>query len=93
MTTKKITKTTSGTKHSKSKSSDSSIDFQQQFLALEKITEDFESGKYDLEKGLVKFEEGLQLAQSLKQHLEAVENRIETIKGKYNELTQETNKE
>ena len=65
------------------------FDFQKQFTALEKITDDFESGKYDLETGLKKFEEGLALAQSLKTHLEDVENKIEVIKGKYNELTQE----
>jgi len=65
------------------------IDFQKQFAALETITEDFESGKYNLETGLKKFEEGLHIAQELKKHLESVENRIQTIKGKYYELTQE----
>lgn len=66
-----------------------SIDFQEQFSRLEKITEEFEAGKYDLTTGLKKFEEGLQLAQTLKGHLTEVENTIETIKRKYDELTSE----
>ncbi|MDP3970467.1 MAG: exodeoxyribonuclease VII small subunit [bacterium] len=65
------------------------VDFQKQFNLLETITADFEAGKFDLEKGLEKFEEGLKIAQDLKEHLEEVENKIETIKGKYNDLTQE----
>ncbi|MBI2415830.1 MAG: exodeoxyribonuclease VII small subunit [Candidatus Kerfeldbacteria bacterium] len=67
-------------------------DFQEQFSALEKITSDFEAGKYDLATGLKKFEEGLQLAQALKQHLTDVENNIAVIKGKYHELTPETDR-
>jgi len=70
-----------------------SISFQEQFTALEKITQNFEAGKYSLEVGVQKFEEGLRLAQNLKQQLEAVENKIQTIKGKYNELAPETDKE
>ena len=69
----------------------SDINFQEQFSRLEKITAEFEAGKYDLSIGLQKFEEGLQLAQTLKQHLSNVENSIETIKRKYNELTSEDN--
>lgn len=76
------------TKKTTSKSSKESVDFQKQFALLEQITDNFEAGKYDLETGLKKFEEGLELAQALKEHLEQVENRIESIKGKY-ELTQE----
>ncbi len=71
------------------KSTSSALDFQKEFTKLEKITDEFESGEYDLETGLKKFEEGLRLAQMLKEHLEEVENRISTIKGKYDELTQE----
>lgn len=66
------------------------VDFQKQFAALEKITEDFEAGKYSLEDGLKKFEEGLAIAQQLKDYLETVENKIETIKQNYNELTSES---
>lgn len=85
-----MAKAKSATKASKKEPAKSKeLDFQKQFSALEKITDEFEAGKYDLESGLKKFEEGLKLAQELKQHLEEVENRIETIKGKYNELTQE----
>jgi exodeoxyribonuclease VII small subunit len=65
------------------------IDFQKQFASLEKITEDFEAGKYSLEVGLKKFEEGLALAQELKDYLATVENKIESIKQNYNELTSE----
>lgn len=64
-----------------------SVDFQKQYAALEKITADFEDGKYSLDVGLKKFEEGLALAQELKTYLEEVENKIESIKHKYNELT------
>ncbi len=64
-------------------------DFEAQFRALEKITADFEAGKFDLATGLKKFEAGLALAQTLKQHLTEVEQTIETIKGKYHELASE----
>jgi len=67
----------------------STLDFQKQYAALEKITTDFEAGNYNLETGLKKFEEGLEIAQGLKQYLQEVENKITTIKGKYNELTSE----
>ena len=65
-------------------------DFQKQYEALEKITDDFEAGNYNLETGLKKFEEGLALAKQLKAYLEEVEHSIKTIKGKYRELTSET---
>ncbi len=68
------------------------FDFQKNYDALEKITADFEAGKYNLETGLKKFEEGLDLAKQLKQYLEEVEHSIKTIKGKYRELTSETEK-
>ncbi len=77
----------------KSSSTKKSFDFQKQYDALEKITADFESGKYNLETGLTKFEEGLKLAQELKSYLEEVEHSIKTIKGKYRELTSETAKD
>lgn len=67
------------------KKTNASIHFQDQFSALEKITTDFEDGKYDLETGLKKFEEGLQLANNLKHYLQQVEQRIETIKTKYHD--------
>lgn len=75
------------------KKSPKTTDFQKQFETLEKITDEFESGNYDLETGLKKFEEGLQIAQALKEHLESVENRIETIKSKYNEFAQDNETE
>jgi exodeoxyribonuclease VII small subunit len=69
------------------------FDFQKNYDALEKITAEFEAGKYNLETGLKKFEEGLDLAKQLKQYLEEVEHSIKTIKGKYRELTSETEKD
>ena len=65
------------------------IDFQKEFAKLEKITDAFEAGKYDVEAGLAKFEEGLQIAQALQEHLGGVENRIEEIKNQYHELASE----
>ena len=67
----------------------SSVDFQKEFTKLEKISEEFEAGKYNLQTGLKKFEEGLQIAKALKQHLEEIDNTIEVIKGKYDDFTQE----
>lgn len=75
---------------SKKTAEKTAVDFQKQFAVLEKITEDFEAGKYSLEVGLKKFEEGLAIAQELKHYLETVENKIETIKQNYNELTSES---
>ncbi len=69
------------------------FDFQKQYDALEQITSDFETGKYNLETGLKKFEEGLTIAQELKTYLEEVEHSIKTIKGKYRELTSETERD
>ena len=69
------------------------FDFQKQYDALEQITSDFEAGKYNLETGLKKFEEGLKIAQELKTYLEEVEHSIKTIKGKYRELTSETERD
>ncbi|EKD78297.1 MAG: hypothetical protein ACD_41C00372G0005 [uncultured bacterium] len=69
------------------------FDFQKQYDALEQITSDFEAGKYNLETGLKKFEEGLKIAQELKTYLEEVEHSIKTIKGKYRELTSETDRD
>ncbi|MFA5995672.1 MAG: exodeoxyribonuclease VII small subunit [Patescibacteria group bacterium] len=66
------------------------INFSEQFVELEKITANFEAGKYDLETGLKKFEDGLQLAKNLQQYLQQVEQRIATIKTKYHEPTSKT---
>lgn len=58
--------------------------FQQQFEKLEKITEELEGENVDLDVGLKKFEEGLAIAQELKKRLSQVEQKIETIKEKFN---------
>ncbi|MFA6475547.1 MAG: exodeoxyribonuclease VII small subunit [Patescibacteria group bacterium] len=66
------------------------FDFQKNYDALERITNDFEAGKYNLEEGLTKFEEGLKLARELKVYLAEVNQSVQTIKGKYRELTSES---
>lgn len=60
------------------------FDFAKSYEKLEKITNEFESGKLSLEQGLLKFEEGLALASECKKYLEEVENKIIDIKKKFN---------
>ncbi|OGD32026.1 exodeoxyribonuclease VII small subunit [Candidatus Azambacteria bacterium RIFCSPHIGHO2_02_FULL_52_12] len=60
------------------------FDFAKSYEKLEKITDEFESGKLSLEQGLEKFEEGLALASECKKYLEEVENKIIDIKKKFN---------
>lgn len=57
--------------------------FAEQFAALEKIVEACESENLSLDDSLKKFEEGLQIAEELKSTLQTVENKIDTLKGKY----------
>lgn len=58
----------------------------EQFEALEKIVEQFESGDdVSLDDGLKMFEEGLAIAASLKKQLNTVENKVEKLKAKYEE--------
>jgi len=57
--------------------------FAQAFVELEKLTEWFETQGADLDKGLKKFERGLELAQVCKKKLAEVENKITTLKKKY----------
>ncbi len=63
--------------------------FQKQFEELEKIVASFESGKFDLDEGLEKFEEGLKIATELKKRLKEAENRLEEIKVKFSQGTDE----
>jgi exodeoxyribonuclease VII small subunit len=58
-------------------------DFGAKLEELEAITTWFESGEVDLNAALAKFERGMQLADELKQELHKIENRVETIKAKF----------
>ncbi len=60
--------------------------FAESFAELEKITEKFESGNIDLDQSLQDFERGLALASELKKRLQDVENKIRTIKDKFDDL-------
>ena len=60
------------------------FDFAKSYEKLEKITDEFESGKLSLEQGLEKFEEGLALAAECREYLRQVENKIIDIKKKFN---------
>lgn len=53
------------------------------FAALQQIVTAFEKDVLSLDESLVKFEEGLQLAQRVKKTLEGVEQKIVTLKKKY----------
>lgn len=58
-------------------------DFGAKLQELEAITEWFESDEVDLNAALAKFERGMQLADELKRELAQIENRVETIKAKF----------
>lgn len=58
-------------------------DFGKKLKELEAITEWFESDEVDLNAALTKFERGMELADELKKELQLVENRVETIKQKF----------
>ncbi len=64
---------------------DGSVDvsFAKQFEELEKIVESFEQDDLDLDASLKQFEKGLKLADGLKKTLDSVENKIESLKSKY----------
>ncbi|MBI3115398.1 MAG: exodeoxyribonuclease VII small subunit [Candidatus Kerfeldbacteria bacterium] len=57
--------------------------FTKAFEELEAIVKEFESEHIDLDEGLKKFERGLALAKQLKAKLQDVEQKIETIKQKF----------
>ena len=60
------------------------LNFSDAFGELEKITEWFDSeDQLDLDEGLKKFERGLELSQTLKKKLSEVENKVESIKQKF----------
>lgn len=57
--------------------------FAKDFAKLEKLVERFEEEDIDLDQSLKDFEEGLKIAERLKKSLDSVENKIETLKSKY----------
>lgn len=56
------------------------------FIELEKITDEFEKSDVDLEEGIPKFKRGLELARKLKKRLSEIENEIEEIKTEFKDL-------
>ena len=70
-------------KSKKVQSSDKKFNFAKSYEELEKITDEFESGRLSLEEGLKKFEDGLKIAGECKKYLENIENKITEIKKKY----------
>ncbi len=68
------------------------FNFTKAFQELEKIVQSFESEQSDLDEGLQKFERGLALAKQLKAKLQDVEQKIETIKQKFDSDGAETTK-
>lgn len=68
--------------------------FAKAFEELEKITQSFEKGSFDLDDGLKQFERGLELAATLKKKLSDIENKVEVIKKKFaKELVKDTKEE
>lgn len=57
--------------------------FADDFSALERIVKDFEADRFNLDDSLEQFEKGLQIAERLKKTLEGVENKIISLKKKY----------
>jgi len=62
------------------------FDFGKAYKELEEIVDWFEGGEVDLEAGLERFERGLALAKKCKERLKEVENKVNTIKMKFNDL-------
>lgn len=57
--------------------------FAQAFSELEELTQWFENEDVDLDEGLKKFERGLELADVCKKKLAEVENKVKTLKKKF----------
>ncbi len=63
--------------------------FSEAFKELEQLTQWFENENTDLDEGIEKFERGLELAQICKKKLAEVENKVTTLKKKFNDLNKE----
>lgn len=57
--------------------------FADDFSALERIVQSFETKNLNLDDSLEAFEKGLQIAERLKKTLEGVENKMIALKKKY----------
>lgn len=62
------------------------ISFADAFKELEELTEWFENEEVDLDEGLKKFERGLELSQVCKKKLQEVENKVTTLKKKFDTI-------
>lgn len=62
------------------------LTFSEAFQELEELTKWFETEEIDLDEGLKKFERGLELAQICKKKLAEVENKVTTLKKKFDTL-------
>ena len=63
--------------------------FAEAFKELEELTEWFETEEVDLDEGLKKFERGLELSQICKKKLAEVENKVTTLKKKFDTIEEE----
>jgi len=61
--------------------------FEQAFQLLEKLVEEFESGRLPLDQAVKKFELGLALAHDLQTQLKETEQRVEIIKKHFSKLS------
>ncbi len=62
------------------------LSFAEAFQELEKLTEWFENEEVDLDKGIENFERGLELSKICKEKLQEVENKVTTLKQKFEAL-------
>lgn len=65
------------------------LTFAEAFKELEALTEWFETEEVDLDEGLKKFERGLELSQICKKKLQEVENKVTTLKKKFDTIEEE----
>ncbi|MDD5251019.1 MAG: exodeoxyribonuclease VII small subunit [Patescibacteria group bacterium] len=67
----------------KNAKSDKKSDFSRAYEELEEIVRWFEREDADLDESLAKFERGLELAKQCQERLKEVENRVKSIKAKF----------
>ncbi len=61
----------------------SDFNFSQALGELEEITTYLESSEVDLNVAIAKFERGTELAGELKKYLQTAENKVETLKARF----------
>lgn len=62
---------------------DNKFDFSKAASELEQITQELEDGNLTLDEAIVRFEKGAELAEKMKKYLNQAENKITTIKSKF----------